>query len=464
MFIWISQRSMGLAGNLMTDHVFGLRMIPELDTFLLTYSSLTRKLRRAIILYYYAARYTYGYCRRIGRTLYSSTCHALFKALCTVFLYACNLVDVCRRNRNEVRSVLHISIISNKQFMLSRLLRSHGIKSSFLALNTDISDRLAIGYDYSIPYHISPFKRRALEFLFLWMVLVRYDVIHFHFNVLLSLDNGWEMEYLRKMRKILVFHFRGCDLRQKSINLRKNPKLSCCMECDYPVGSCDTDYQRNRIFTAMKLGDLFFVTTPDLKDFFPAAEHMPFIAPYGIDLGKVPVAGKDPHVFRIVTSSNHPSLDGVSYIRSAVQRLRSEGFRVELIEVVKKPYLEALSLYKSADLYAGKLMMGYYNNANIETMQMGIPNMSYIRQEFRAAIPDCPIINTTPGTIYENLKHWIQRPDELRRIGLEGPAFVRKYHDPDKVIRMMIDRYNAELKRKRAERPLNQNVRNIRVH
>ncbi len=438
--------------------------IAELDTFLLTNSPFTRKVRRAIHLYFYAARYIYHYSRSIERKLFSSICHALFRSACTGCLYVCSLVYFCRRSNTEIDSVLHVSIISNKQFMLSRLLRSHGIKSSFLALNTDISDRLDIGYDYSIPYRISPFKRRVLEFIFLWTVLARYDVIHFHFNVLLSLDNGWEMEYLRKMKKILVFHFRGCDLRQKSINLDKNPRLNCCMECDYPLGSCDTDYQRKRILTAKQMGDIFFVTTPDLKDFYPQAEHMPFIAPFGLDIDRISAATKDPHLFRIVTSSNHPCLDGVQYIRKAVQQLRSEGFKVELVEVVQKPYREALSIYKSADLYAGKLMMGYYNNANIETMRMGIPNMSYIREEFRASIPDCPIINTTPATIYENLKHWIQRPDDLKRIGSEGPAFVQKYHDPDKVIRMMIDRYNAEWKRKRSGSTVCSDVRNIRLH
>jgi hypothetical protein len=422
--------------------------IIELKEILLLSLPFSRKLQRAGLLYYYGARYAFRCTRSTARALYSSVCHALFRSVCTLCLGVCKLIHVWRRKKNKIDSVLHVSIISNKQFMLSRLLRRHGIKSSFLALNTDISDRLAIGYDYCIPFHISPFKRRVLEFTLLWAVLSRYDVIHFHFNVLLSLDNGWEMEYLRKMKKILVFHFRGCDLRQKSVNLNRNPRLNCCLECDYPPGSCDTDYQRNRILRAKQQGDIFFVTTPDLKDFFREAEHMPFIAPYGIDLDKIPTAAKDPGVFRIVTSSNHPGLDGVRHIRTAVERLKQEGFELELVEVVKKPYLEALSLYKSADLYAGKLMMGYYNNANIETMSMGIPNMSYIREEFLTSISDCPILNTTPSTIYENLKYWIQRPDDLKLIGSKGPVFVKKYHDPDLVIQMMLDRYNTEWARK----------------
>jgi hypothetical protein len=94
--------------------------------------------------------------------------------------------------------------------MLSRILRKHGIKSDLFALNTDVTDKLALGYDYHMPYYISLPKRRLREIYYLWTVLARYDVIHIHFNALLSLDDGWELEYLKRMGKVLVFHFRGC--------------------------------------------------------------------------------------------------------------------------------------------------------------------------------------------------------------------------------------------------------------
>lgn len=347
-----------------------------------------------------------------------------------------------------IDSVLHLSIISSKQYMLSRLLRKHGIKSAFFALNGDIAGQIALGHDYHLPYRIKPVRKLLLEIYYLWAVLSRYDVIHFHFNTFLSMDNGWELEYLKKMGKVLVFHFRGCDLRQKSKNMETNPALNCCMECDYPDGSCDTEYQRMRIAMAKRYGDLFFVTTPDLRDFLPEAEHIPFISPFGIDLDELQPAPKKDGVFRVVTSSNHPGVDGVGHIRKAVRRLSDEGYSIELVEVIKQPLFEALSIYKSADLYAGKLLMGYYNNANIETMMMGVPNMAYIRDAYRPGIPDCPIIVARTDNIHEKLREWIQKPEELKRIGALGPAFVKKYHDPDRIIQVMLDRYNSEWKRK----------------
>ncbi len=374
------------------------------------------------------------------------------RSVCRAGLTAHRLSSAASGEPRNIRSVLHVSLVSHKPYMLSRLFRDQGIHSEFLALNTDLVNRLTLGYDHHLPYHLHPGKRRLQELRLLWTVLARFDVIHFHFNTLLSLDDGWELEYLRRMGKVLAFQFRGCDLRQRGVNMAVNPDLNCCQECDYPEGSCDTDYQRKRIEKARRHGDLFFVTTPDLRDFLPEAEHIPFIPPYGIDLAAVEPVPKRNGVFRIVTSSNHPGLDGVPHLRAAVDKLREGGQSIEMVEVIREDFQDALRIYKSADLFAGKLTMGYYNNANIETMMMGIPNISYIRETFLKDIPDCPIIVARPDTIYECLREWLPRRDALQERGRHGPAFVAKYHDPETINHRLVGRYNQALGRRREER------------
>lgn len=348
------------------------------------------------------------------------------------------------RRRTEVQSVLQFSIISHKPYMLSRELRRQGLKSEFFALNVP-SKRgiLDLGYDYGLPAALTPARRGLLEIFYLWTVLARYDVIHSHFKTLLS-HTGWELKYLRRLGKVLVFHYRGCDIRHRSLNMRIQPVLNCCQECDYPVGACDTDYQRSQVAITTQYGNAFFVTTPDLRDFVPvASEHIPFIQPTGIDVDAIVPAPKQAEVFRVVTSSNHPGIDGVRFIRDAVDRLASAGRSIELIEVNQLPYREALAVYKSADVFVGKLRMGYYNNANIETMMLGVPNMSYIRDEYGSIAPDCPIINTRPEQVYDRLSYYLDHRDELHAIGARGPAFVRRHHDPATIVKTLIERYNA---------------------
>jgi len=389
-----------------------------------------------------------GALSRIFRTVWP----AFNEGTLRVWRLACALSGDERRSRQDpprIRSVLHVSLISHKQFMLSRVLQKLGIRSRYLAINTTGNDRLDIGHDYGIPMYCGRFRRRLLEYWYLWFVMSRYDVIHFHFNCNLSGDDGWELPFLRRMNKLLVYHYRGCDARFRSRNMQLYPDVNLCQQCDYPVGSCDTPYQRSRMAMSQAFGDLFLVTTPDLLAFVENARYVPFIAPVGIDFDLIVPAPRHPDVFRIVTSSNHPGLDGVPYIRDAVNRLRREGMAVELIEVIKQPYREALAIYKSADLFAGKLRLGYYNNANIETMLMGIPNMAFVRDAFRHYAPDCPIIVARPETVYEQLREWVPRRRELKEIGIASREYVLKHHDPEHIVREMIGLYNAALQDKR---------------
>ncbi|MBN1292799.1 MAG: glycosyltransferase [Candidatus Latescibacteria bacterium] len=347
----------------------------------------------------------------------------------------------------EVRSVLHVSVLSHKPYMLSLLMRQKGLKSEYMAVHAEsgwlqVGDK---GYDYNIPWNMSGLIFRPFITLhFFWNIMRRYDVIHYHFASFLTYD-GRELFYLKLMGKVIVVHFRGCDLRQKSENNMKNPELNCCQECEYPNGSCENEDQMLRIRLARKYADLLFVTTPDLLDFLPEAEHIPFIMPFGVDINNIEPAPRTPGTFRVVTSSNHDSVDGTKYIRNAVKRLQREGRSIELIEVHNTPYEKALSIYKSADIYAGKLLMGYYNNANIECMMMGVPCLSYIRDEFFDRIPDCPIIITRPETVYQKLCEYMDKPEDLQTAANKGIAFVKKYHDPDIILRHLIKRYNEVL-------------------
>jgi hypothetical protein len=350
-----------------------------------------------------------------------------------------------------IRSVVHVSLISHKQYMLSRLARNHGLKGTFLAINTYPNAHLKIGFDYEVPMNMDPFRRYLRASWYLWRVLALHDVIHYHFNGFLF-DDGTDLRVLQRMGKVVVVHYRGCDLRCRSINMAKNPGLNVCQECSYPPGSCDTDYQRNKIAISRTHSDIRFVTTPDLLDFTDDAEHLPFIAPYAIDFSAIAPAPRTPGVFRVVTSSNHPALDGVRFVRDAVDRLAAEGVKIELIEIYRQAFAEALALYKSADLYCGKLRMGYYNNANIESLMLGVPNMCYIRDEYLDRIPDSPIIVARPEDVYQKLREWVGKPDELKRLGSRGPEFVRRHHHADELMVRMIARYNEALERKVAAR------------
>ncbi|CAA7619092.1 hypothetical protein MTBLM5_30015 [Magnetospirillum sp. LM-5] len=375
--------------------------------------------------------------------LIAETLHVLIRPLIRP-LAAWIGFNIYRHKPRELRSVLQVSLSSHKQYMLSRLLRRHGIRSSFLAVNTTKNDRLTIGYDYSVPMNTNALFREIISAWLLWTVMARYDIIHYHFNAFLFQD-GYDLDVLRRLGKGIVIHYRGCDLRSREVNLSLRGTLNACAECDYPEGSCDNPGQRQLIDLGRRYGDHFYVTTPDLLDFMPTAEHLPFVHPVEVDFDAIAPLPRNEGLFRIVTSSNHAGVDGVSHIRAAVNRLQREGYAVELIEVIKQTYREAIAAYKSADLYVGKLLMGYYNNANIETMMLGVPNISYIRPEYIEHMPECPIIIADPANVYPVLKEWLDKPDELKAVGLRGPDYVHRYHNPDLLTERVIEKYKSIL-------------------
>ncbi len=349
-----------------------------------------------------------------------------------------------RKNHPSIK-VIHVANFAHKPFILTRRLRENGIEAEYLALNVDWT-YLHMGekaYDYAIESTDQGIiKYYMKQFYMLWFILAKCDIIHVHSQSIMS-HNMKEYRFLKRLNKKLIFHFRGCDIRRKSDANGFFPDLNCCQECDYPIGACDNEQQKIYIKTVKELGDAFFCTTPDLLPFSPTGtKYLPFTSPPEDFMSEIKPVLRDKGIFRVVTSSNHDGVDGTQYIRDAVKKLKEEGRKIELVEVKKTPYKEALSIYASADVYAGKLRMGFYNNANIECMMLGVPCMSFIRPEFREKYcPDCPVIQATPNTIYEVLKEYTSKPEELRRIGKLGPDFIRKYHSEEKSIKPLIECY-----------------------
>jgi len=350
------------------------------------------------------------------------------------------LVLVCRHKKPH--GVLHISTVTHQPYLITRHLRAQGFNADFLAKGEGWLSYNEEGWDFNMNRTRLPGPIRFLyEFWQAWALYPRYEIIHSHFLQMIG-SGFWELPFLKRMGKKVVFHFRGDDIRRKKMNLQLNPGLNCCQECDYPEEYCE---DRRRDFLAQKArryGNLFLVTTPDLNDFFPEATHFPFMLP---ELpGQIPPLRRKEHLgtpSKILHLTNHEGIDGTNYLVKAANRLREEGYEVELIIPQKVPFQEILRMYPEVDISVGKLRMGYYANAQIESMYFGIPTMCYIRKSFLEKIPDCPIINVRPETLYDKLKYCLDHPDEMMARGRRGPEFVRKYHSGDLLAKRLIDLY-----------------------
>jgi hypothetical protein len=334
------------------------------------------------------------------------------------------------------RRILQISPLTTKPYIISRVLQDLGYESHFLTIGDPSKYWLKYGdkgYDLNIDSAKYSYLRRPFNELFqFWKCVSHYDVFHYHFlTSFFPLFSFCELKYLKRLEKKIVFHFRGCDIRERAPTAGKY-ELSCCTECDYPSEACMNAFKEKNRRLAKTYGDLFLVTTPDLLQYIPEAHHLPFMRDL-LDYESIPSLPKENGTIRIVHATNHDGIEGTHYVEEAAARLKSEGYPVELLIVRKVPHEAALQIFKSGDICVGKLMMGYYANFQIETMAMGKPTLCYIRDDLKPFASDCPIVNTTPKNVYENLKRLCEDRGLRESLGRKGMEFVRKEHDNLKI-------------------------------
>ena len=376
----------------------------------------------------------YEWLRRVDGLTYGVT---------ACLFYPLNRMLAAFYQSREGSGVLHISTMTHQPYVMTRHLRARGLHGDLLVKGEGwlLYDEKA--WDFRMKRTKLPGPLRYVyEFWWAWRLYPKYRIVHSHFLQLIG-SGFWELEFLKGMGKTLVFQFRGDDIRRKHLNEQLHPELNCCQECDYPESYC-TDARKDRLADlARKYGDLLLVTTPDLKDFIPQAIHFPFLLPEipGNPLAHPPAREPSERI-RILHVTNHEGIDGTRHVLEAVQRLKAEGFAIDLILPKKIPFQEMLRLYGEGDLSIGKLTMGYYANAQMESMYFGLPTLCYIREVFLKEIPDCPIINVKPDNLYEKLKYYLAHRDELSEIGRKGPDFVRKHHSGPLLAKRLIEMYD----------------------
>jgi hypothetical protein len=207
--------------------------------------------------------------------------------------------------------------------------------------------------------------------------------------------------------------------------------------------ACSTPVVLARRELASRHGDRFLVTTPDLRDFVPDAEHLPFFAPTDETLDEMPARQRDPaRPFRIVHVTVHPGIEGTRHIRAVVDRLVAKGHRVEFVALSRVPHREALAALRDADLAIGKMKMGYYANAQIESMAQGVPTVTYVRPDFMTdELQRSGFIFATLDTLEPTLEYYLTHPDALAEKRRLARSSVLALHDNARVAARLVALY-----------------------
>lgn len=332
-------------------------------------------------------------------------------------------------------SVLHVSYMVHIPFETVRHLRRQGIKADYLAIGKSPHwDKCDFNF---VPSPIPPL-RALQEFWLFWSVLARYRVVHAHFMYTIS-ETGWELPVLKWMNRKLVAHFRGCEARDRIRNMQLYPDINICQACDHQPFVCQTTSAARRRAWAGKFADAILVTTPDMKDFIPAANHFPFFSP---DLTKIAVPSARPGPFTIVHITNQPGIEGTAEIKSAVEHLRTRGHTIDFRWLNGMSHDEVLGAVADADIAVGKLKMGYYANAQIETMACGVPTITFVRDEFMTdELRNSGFIFTTLPKLADTIEYYIKNPTKLAAKRSVARESILKLHNNDALAQRLVGQY-----------------------
>lgn len=336
------------------------------------------------------------------------------------------------------KDVIHISAMVHIPYYTVDLLRSHGLNADYLAIGNNPCWNQC-DFHYQKPTLRA--KRAFWEFYWLWFRLIRYKIIHCHFMKLPS-ESWWEAKWIKLSGRKIVTHYRGCEIRDWKALVNRYPNINICSKCDYRRRLCTGILLEKRRKEAAKWSDLELVTTPDLLQFAAKAVHLPFFIPPDQKILDRCDLEKPSDRFVIVFASNHPGIEGLEHIQKSIENLKATGLNIEFNHLEGVNHDHVLRALKRAHLSIGKMKMGYYANAQVESLALGVPVVTFIRKEFQTqALEHSGLILTDLDHLEETLRDYIENPEKLKQKSDLAKVTAKQHHDPHKITEALLSLY-----------------------
>lgn len=370
------------------------------------------------------------------------------------------------------KSVLYAGQAYYNSWYLSRAMRRLGWKADLL--NWDLNDSSQIYYhgeDFKIEYN--SYDDICNFYKFFFDSLSKYDVFHFankgglqfgepmrsSTKQLLN-QEGFEIRFLKALGKKIVYSNNGClDGVSQTAFSRWGPE-SICSICRWQQEPSVCSDERNLAWGKFRnevvdyqclLGgnridynnDERVHEVPEFYCLDKELWHPEIDIPKKYLLPTLPK-----NAVRLYHSVGHRTertrSDGAN-IKSShvylplVNKLRNEGYQLELTEPTNIPNREVRYLQVQSDIFLDMLTYGWFGATAREAMMLGKPVICFLRPEWlesaRQEIPDyvdeLPIISATPQTIEAVLKDLILNTEKRLEIGRLSRQFALKWHSSE---------------------------------
>lgn len=272
-----------------------------------------------------------------------------------------------------------------------------------------------------------------------------FNTFHFYFGKTLF-KNQIDLPFYKMFGKKVVMHYLGNDVEQYqwSIDNYKITNMASMMSAE--AGKIHDEKVKRRLAHESKYVDDKLVCAPQYSPFVPEAK----VVPLAVDLSqfkfcKMPIL-KDNEPLRVLHAATSRKKKGTTYLIDAVEKLKNEGYNIDLDLCEGISHDELIKRYKKCHVSVVALLGGWYGTAAIEAMAIGRPIISFIRPSFFKYVnirqEEIPIINANKDTIYNVLKTVLGYSySDLKDLSEKTYNFVHRYHDPKAITNQMVEIY-----------------------
>lgn len=201
------------------------------------------------------------------------------------------------------------------------------------------------------------------------------------------------------------------------------------------------------------IGAVQIVSTIDLLGLARNLVWLP--APY--DLAELAAIRKREHRpskrIRIAHAPTNRVVKSTAVVIEAVARL-AERYPIDFDLIEDVPWAECLARKARADIYVDQLHLGYGCNS-IEAWGMGMPVVAGIedpavRERMVDMLGEVPFHEATVHDLVDRLEELVADPALRRRAARRGTAYVRRWHDDERVVRQLEGLYREAIDRAHA--------------
>ncbi|HEY3249782.1 MAG TPA: glycosyltransferase [Ignavibacteria bacterium] len=312
-----------------------------------------------------------------------------------------------------------------------------GIQADFYSFSGHI-----FGYetDRTIKYSNYGWLRKIQKILLIIKLIIRYKYFIFDSTGTLFPDFK-DIKFFKFFGRKTMVIFTGCDIRlpDKVAKFKWNP----CKDCtnDYKrFAGCVLSTKPEKITGIEGAFDILV----SAEEAAASLNKKYFTTLFPFDINKFHAKYGINNKLKIIHAPSNQTYKGTKYVVEAIEKLKNEfNFDYKTISGIK-----AIDLYKeieSSDLVIDQMLVGFYGLLSVESMAMGKPVISYIREDIWEKIgADCPIYNANPDNLYDVLYKILSNPNQLVKVGKKSREYTEKYHDAKKIAKQYLEIFESK--------------------